>query len=146
MVEASIADGAVSAAKLTVGAAFIAGMVMPYGGFGSTAPTGWQFCYGQALNTFTYKDLHAAISNTYGGTAYTAGVTDQSGATTTFNVPDLRGRVVAGRDNMGGTSANKLTNFTGGLNGDVLGATGGSEKHQLLETQMPSHTHSISGT
>ena len=115
---ANIADGAVTAAKLAVGAAFVSGMVMSYAG--TSAPTGWQFCYGQALNTFTYKDLHAAISNTYGGTAYTAGVTDQSGATTTFNVPDLRGRVVAGRDNMGGTSANKLTNFSGGLNGCLL--------------------------
>ena len=99
----------------------------------TAAPTGYVLCYGQALNTFTYKDLHAAITNTYGGTAYNAGVTDQSGVSTTFNVPDLRGRVVAGQDDMGGSSGNRLTNQTGGLDGDTLGATGGSETHTLTE-------------
>ena len=107
----------------------------------TAAPTGYVLCYGQALNTFTYKDLHAAITNTYGGTAYNAGVTDQSGVSTTFNVPDLRGRVVAGQDDMGGSSGNRLTNQTGGLDGDTLGATGGSETHTLTEAQLPAHTH-----
>ena len=37
----------------------------------------------------------------------------------TFNLPDLRGRVVAGKDDMGGVSANNLTDQSGGLNGDI---------------------------
>lgn len=49
--------------------------------------------------------------------------------TTTFNVPDLRGRAIAGNDQMGGVSANRLTNATGSLDGDVLGAAGGVESH-----------------
>ena len=48
----------------------------------------------------------------------------------TFNVPDLRGRVVAGLDNMGGSSA-ELTNQSGGVNGDDLNAKGGSERHDI---------------
>lgn len=44
-------------------------------------------CDGRALNTYTYRNLHKVISNTFGGTAYSAGVTDQPGAVTTFNVP-----------------------------------------------------------
>ena len=44
---------------------------------------------------------------------------------------------------MGGASANRLTNQSGGLNGDALGATGGSEKHQLLTSELASHSHSM---
>jgi microcystin-dependent protein len=84
---------------------------------GSSAPTGWLLCYGQAVSRTTYADLFAVVSTTYG-------VGDGS---TTFNLPDLRGRAVAGKDDMGGSSANRLTNQSGGLNGDTLGATGGAE-------------------
>ena len=58
----------------------------------SSLPTGWLICDGSSnLNTYTYRALHAVISNVYGGTAYNAGTTDQSGETTTFTIPDLRG-------------------------------------------------------
>lgn len=107
------------------------GAVMPYAG--TTEPTGWLFCYGQAVSRATYAALFAAIGTTYG-----AGDT-----TTTFNLPDLRGRVVAGQDDMGGSSANRLTNQTGGLNGDTLGATGGTETHTLTTAEMPAHTHTF---
>jgi len=42
---------------------------------------------------------------------------------------------------MGGSSANRLTDQTGGLNGDTLGDTGGSETHILTEAQLPAHSH-----
>ena len=50
---------------------------------------GYAPCDGRALNTYTYRNLHSVISNKYGGTAFTDGVTNIAGATTTFNVPDL---------------------------------------------------------
>jgi microcystin-dependent protein len=55
----------------------------------STIPDGWLLCDGRPANTFTYQELHKVISNTYGGTAYSLGTTDQSGVTTTFNLPPL---------------------------------------------------------
>jgi microcystin-dependent protein len=84
---------------------------------GSSAPTGWLLCYGQAVSRSTYSALFTAISTTYG-------VGDGS---TTFNLPDCRGRVSAGKDDMGGSSANRLTDQTDGLDGDTLGDTGGTE-------------------
>ena len=55
----------------------------------STIPDGWLLCDGRPVNTFTYQELHKAITNTYGGTAYSLGTTDQSGVATTFNLPPL---------------------------------------------------------
>ena len=112
--------------------------VMPTGSFtpyaGITEPSDWLFCYGQDVSRTTYAALFAVISTTYG-------VGDGS---TTFNLPDLRGRVVAGQDDMGGSSANRLTDQTGGLDGDTIGAVGGEEAHTLLTANMPAHTHTVS--
>lgn len=103
--------------------------------WGTTAPTGWLFCYGQAVSRTTYSKLFAKI-----GTAH--GVGDGS---TTFNLPDKRGRASFGKDDMGGSSADRLTDQSGGIDGDTLGDTGGAETHQLVTSEMPAHTHSISG-
>lgn len=50
---------------------------------------GFSPCDGRALNTYKYRELHKVVSNYFGGTAYSAGVTDSSTAITTFNVPTL---------------------------------------------------------
>jgi len=107
------------------------GALMPYAG--TSAPTGFLLCYGQAISRSTYADLFSAISTTYG----------TGDGSSTFNLPDLRGRVVAGQDDMGGSSADRLTDQTGGLNGDTLGDTGGSETHTLSTAQLPAHTHTV---
>jgi microcystin-dependent protein len=126
-----IAAGAISASKISADVSFASGMVMPYAG-STGAPTGWLLCYGQLVSRTTYADLYTAIGTTYG-------VGD---GVTTFALPDLRGRVVAGQDDMGGASANRLTSA---LNGDTLGATGGTEDVTLTAAQsgLPAHTHSI---
>ena len=115
------------------------GAVVPFAG--ASAPSGHLLCYGQAISRSTYSDLFTAIGTTYG-------VGDGS---STFNIPDLRGRAVAGQDDMGGSSANRLTGQTGGVNGDTLGGTGGAETHTLSAAELAAHTHvyskgNVSGT
>ena len=65
---------------------------------GTTINPAWLPCHGQNLNTYTFRRLHAVISNTFGGDAYAAGTTDQPGASTTFDLPDLRGEFVRGHN------------------------------------------------
>ena len=100
---------------------------------GTSLPSGWLWCYGQSLERAgTYADLFSAIGTTYG-----------SADSSHFNVPDLRGRAVAGQDDMGGTSANRLTGLTGGVNGDTLGAGGGIEAVSITEANLAAHAHLI---
>jgi microcystin-dependent protein len=107
------------------------GTIQPFAG--ATAPSGWLFCFGQTLNATTtpiYTDLYNVLGVTYGGSSISA-----------FSVPDLRGRVVAGKDNMGGSTASRLTAGGSGITGTTLGANGGAETHTLITAQMPSHSH-----
>tara|TARA_B100000073_G_scaffold343885_1_gene349590 strand:- start:659 stop:1510 length:852 start_codon:yes stop_codon:yes gene_type:complete len=141
-----IADNAVTAAKLAVGAALPTGSITQYAG--SSAPDGWLLANGDAtLNTFTYKDLHAVISNTYGGTAYEAGVTDQDGVSTTFTLPDLRGRIPVGvGQQTSGKWDSAEEDYSGSGTNFALAATGGTEDHKLLEAEIPSHDHGMPTT
>jgi microcystin-dependent protein len=60
---------------------------------------------------------------------------------TTFNVPDHRGRVGVGHDLMGTAAAGRITSGGSGVNGALLGASGGAETVTLSTAQMPAHTH-----
>lgn len=86
----------------------------------------WDWCDGAAISrTVAGARLFALV-----GTAF--GVGDGS---TTFNKPDLRGRVVAGRDNLGlNGAAGRMTSWT------TLGATTGTQTHTLTIPEMPVHT------
>jgi microcystin-dependent protein len=109
------------------------GVIMDYAG--STVPTGYLLCDGSAVSRATYANLFAAAGTTWGA----------GDGSTTFNLPDLRGRVCAGKDNMGGTAANRITSGGSGINGSILGAAGGSETQTLTTAQIPAHNHSIGG-
>lgn len=103
------------------------GAILPYGS--SSSLSGWVLCTGQALSRTTYAALFAVIGTSYG-------VGDGS---TTFNVPDLRGRVLAGLDNIGGSAASRLTGTTVSPNGNTLGAVGGAQTVTLVESQLPAN-------
>ena len=143
VVETRIQDGAVTSSKLAasaISAIMPTGSVIPFAGTVLPGNVGdWLFCDGSAQNQQVggvNTALFNVIGTTYGGSA------------TTFLLPDLRGRVVAGKDDMGGISQNRLTTPKSGINGDNLGATGGLEDHTLTIAQMPAHDHSTpsSGT
>lgn len=104
--------------------------------WGPTTPnSAFAFPAGQAISRTTYASLFAITGVTYG-------VGDGS---TTFNLPDLRGRVVAALDNMGGSAASRLTAGYFGANSgqppNALGNVGGLESHTLTTAQLASHNH-----
>lgn len=110
------------------------GAGLPY--FGTTEPgENWKFPHGQALSRTTYATLFARYGTTYGA----------GDGTTTFNLPDLRGRVPVGRDDMGGTAASRITNAVSGITGTTLGATGGDQRSQQHTHGVndPGHNHTI---
>lgn len=110
----------------------LSGALMPFAG--ASAPTGWLLCAGQTLSRTTYAELFAAIGTTYGA----------GDGSTTFQLPDMRGRVVAGVDSMGGTAASRITAAGSGIAGGTLGAAGGAQTHTLTTAQMPAHNHGVS--
>jgi microcystin-dependent protein len=91
-----------------------AGIVMPFAG--STAPEGYLLCDGSAVSRSDYATLFGVIGTTYGA----------GDGSTTFNVPDLSGRVVIG---VSGSHA--------------LASTGGSETVTLSASELPAHSHEV---
>ena len=86
---------------------------------GTFAPQNWAFCAGQTLGINQNAALFALIGTTYGGDG-----------STTFKLPDLRGRIPIGA----GAGGPGVSNY-------VLGQVGGNETISLNSSQMPVHTH-----
>ena len=113
---------------------FPPGIVLDYGL--NTAPPGWLLCDGSLLGPET---LCQGLRNALVADGFPHGQ-DGSGNP---RIPDSRGRIVAGKDNMGGTSAGRLTSAASGVDGATLGAVGGAEAHTLTTPQMPQHNHGV---
>jgi microcystin-dependent protein len=115
---------------------------IPLGGMieftGTTAPNGsFVLPSGQAISRTTYAAYFAMVGTTYGA----------GDGSTTFNVIDKRGRVSAGKDDMGGSAASRIGSVStdsGTISGATLGSSGGSSTHVLTTGEMPSHTHDAS--
>lgn len=111
-----------------------AGVFVPVGagldwwGDEAGVPSNFMLAYGQAISRTTYSVLFAKFGTTYGS----------GDGSTTFNLPDKRGRASAARDNMGGSAASRLTSP---INGVTLGAAGGAQNITLTVNQIPSHNH-----
>ena len=94
---------------------------------GATPPVGWLLCDGATYNTADFADLFQVIQYTYGG----------SGGT--FRVPDLGGRVTAGKE----ASPTRLTVGGSGINGSILGASGGVQTYALTSAHLASHFYDL---
>jgi len=105
--------------RITVLSGLPAGGILDWAG--PTAPDGFLLCDGAAVSRATYGNLFSAIGTTWG-------IGDGS---STFNVPDLRGRAAIGS----GTGT--------GLSGRTIAQKGGEESHVLTTPEIPAHTHPI---
>jgi microcystin-dependent protein len=139
------------------------GIWAPYSG--TTAPGGWVMMsnrtIGSAASSATERanadtsDLYVLLWNSYTNTELV--IQDSAGSNTTrganaaadfaankrMPLPDMRGRIVAGKDDMGGSAASRLTNSANGFgtSAATLGAVGGSQSHTLTTAQLASHSH-----
>jgi len=95
------------------------GTVLPFSG--PDLPSGFRFCDGSAVSATDFPELHAIVG---------------------ANVPDMRGRTIVGKDNMGGSAANRMTSGGSGIVGTTLGAVGGTETHTLTGAQI-AHNHTF---
>jgi microcystin-dependent protein len=129
---------------------------------GSTAPTGYVLLSGLTIGNGSSggtaraaadtSDLFTLLWNSMADTE--ASVSTGRGASAaadfaankTITLPDARGRVVAGKDNMGGSTASRITNAGAGIVGTTLGVAGGAQTHTLTTAQLASHSHSVSGS
>lgn len=84
------------------------------------APRGWMACQGQVLAINQYQALFSLLGTTFGGNG-----------TSTFALPDLRGRVAMGQGNGNGLTLR------------IIGQSLGEDTHTILLSETPNHTHSV---
>jgi|TARA_B110000977_G_scaffold94633_1_gene125072 microcystin-dependent protein len=106
-----------------------AGVILPFGGV--NVPAGWLLCDGRELIINDWSELFGAIS--YNFKASSSSTPGQ------FALPDFRGRMPMGADNMGGTPANVVL----AASADVMGVSDGSEEITLSVNQLPDHVHDL---
>jgi microcystin-dependent protein len=115
------------------GAAYLCpvGTMLDFAGTG--VPLGWTTCQGQNISRTNYPELFFVMSTTYGA----------GDGSTTFGMPDCRGRATYGLD----AGANRITVAGGNFDGTVQGNSGGAQNQTLSQAQLPtfSQTPSFSG-
>ena len=103
---------------------------------GANAPAGWLLCDGSAVGRGNYPDLYNTIGNTYGS----------GDSSTTFNLPDLRGRMPMGAGTGLGLNASGSGTTSGtAMTARTRGQWGGEETHLLTgaESGVAAHNHGI---
>ena len=105
------------------------GTIVPFGG--TVIPSGWLLCDGRELLIADYNPLYSVIGFQFKDSGQV-----QSG---NFGLPDFRGRFPLGADNMGGTSANRVTD----VNADTVGLGSGFETRTIDVKNLPEHEHDL---
>lgn len=131
--------------------------------FGTTSPSGYVLASGNTIGSAASgateransdtEALYTLLWNSYSNTILpiqdSAGSPSTRGASAAADfaankrlpTPDFRGRIAVGKDDMGGTAANRITAAGSGITGTTLGASGGSQTHTLITAEIPVHTH-----
>ena len=126
------------------------GSIFPFAG--QTAPTGYLLCDGSEFELYRYRQLGELLGSRYNGSAPLIG----SSRSTTFRVPDLRGRFVLGKQDMDNHANMPSTSTVSALttlasprvkdsNANVLGGTGGSDEYVIESYNIPDHDHDMKG-
>jgi microcystin-dependent protein len=100
------------------------GVIVPFGGPVASIPSGYLYCNGAAVSRTTYATLYGVIGDAHG----------YGDGSTTFNLPDYRGRFMRGVDNGAGRDPNagsRTAANTGGNTGDNVGSV------QVGATKLP---------
>jgi microcystin-dependent protein len=108
------------------------GVILPYAGL--TAPPNWLLCDGSEISQIEYPVLFELFQFTFKSTQDLS-----DNGVLYFALPDLRGRMTLGLDNMGGTSANVVA----GLRASELGNAGGAESAIIEVENLPEHEHDL---
>ena len=146
-----------SVVRAALNKAMPVGAMLDY--LGTTAPTGWVLASAgtigsvassasQRANADT-EDLFTLLWTNFTNTELV--IEDSAGTPTTRGLsasadfaankrmptPDLRGRIAAGLDNLGGSSANRIVDVAA----DTIGKSMGEETHTLIASEIPTHSH-----
>ena len=135
--------------------------------YGTGTLTGWVRCNGRSISKsgaggtesasddnqdlfeYLWSFANITLNTAKGGTANGDWLAGRQ-----LNLPDLRGRTIAGLDDMGASGATRLTaaffgvgasNASGNANGNTVGNAGGDEKHILVATELAQHSHNVDG-
>ena len=118
------------------------GSIMPFAGAINKIPEGWMLCNGEELSRIDYIELYDVIGNAWG----------YGDATTTFNLPDLRGlflRGVAHGSSNDPDKGSRQPTMTGGNTNDAVGSwqnyTYQSHKHSASSSSSSAGSHSHTG-
>lgn len=128
-VKFNLASWSIQSLSLYSGGNYAIGQVIAHSS--KTSPAGFLYCNGQAVSRSQYSQLFAAISTTYGS----------GDGSTTFNVPDLRGRFLRGLNDGSGNDpdvSSRTALNSGGNTGDNIGSYQGD--------QFGNHAHSLNGS
>ena len=110
-----------------------------------TSKTGWLICGGASIGKVgsganSESADYAALFEVVKGLYPNLGTEVFASGDVVF-LPDLRGRAFVGRDDMGGTTASRMTVAGSGINGTILGSSGGAETVSLTAANNGAHSH-----
>ena len=131
---ATVGDLAASQTAGGISALLPSGTILPFGG--ASAPTGWLLCNGATISRTTYANLFAAISTAHGS----------GDGSTTFHLPDLRGRFMRGVDGAVARDPDRAARTAANSGGNTGDNVGSVQTNATKPNGLANGTSAVSGT